>query len=190
MFPKVSKPYNYIYAGVALEALDSEVQPLPRAAARSSLHPSPKFFIYSLRSGELPTKVRRAFPVTFLISGENRHCCKVALIVLYAVVYSNPCSFDRVPNLSLFSRRGTSMDGSSFIVFFFGRRRRCGRPLTPPAEAHPTQSHQSASPLPVSLSLSGSRSRLGDVAAAASRRSRRWRRRRRPSKSRPATWLR
>jgi hypothetical protein len=38
------------------------------AAARSSLHPSPKFCIYSLRSGELPTKVRRAFPTTSDIS--------------------------------------------------------------------------------------------------------------------------
>jgi hypothetical protein len=51
------KPYNYIYAGVALDALDKEVQPLSRAAARSSIHPSPKFFIYSLRSGELPVLV-------------------------------------------------------------------------------------------------------------------------------------
>jgi hypothetical protein len=90
MFPKVSKPYNYIYAGVALDALVSEVQPLSRAAARSSLHPSPKFCIYSLRSGELSTKVRRAFPATFLVSGENHRCCKVALVVLYAVVYSFP----------------------------------------------------------------------------------------------------
>jgi hypothetical protein len=61
---------------------------LSRAAARSSLHPSPKFCIYSLRSGELSTKVRRAFPATFLVSGENHRCCKVALVVLYAVVYS------------------------------------------------------------------------------------------------------
>jgi hypothetical protein len=61
---------------------------LSRAAARSSLHPSPKFCIYSLRSGELPTKVRRAFPATFLVSGENRHCCKVVLVVPYAVLYS------------------------------------------------------------------------------------------------------
>jgi hypothetical protein len=45
---------------------------LSRAAARSSLHPSPKFFIYSLRSGEFPTKVRRAFPATSDISGEFR----------------------------------------------------------------------------------------------------------------------
>jgi hypothetical protein len=37
----------------ALDALVSEVQPLSRATARSFLHPSPKFCIYSLRSGEL-----------------------------------------------------------------------------------------------------------------------------------------
>jgi hypothetical protein len=83
MFPKVSKPYNYIYAGVALDALVSEVQPLSRAAARSSLHPSPKFFIYSLRSGELPAIVRRAFSATSDISGEFRFHSEVRLIVLY-----------------------------------------------------------------------------------------------------------
>jgi hypothetical protein len=54
---KVSKPYDYIYAGVALDALVSEVQPLLGAAARRSLHPSPKLFIYSLRSGELSNEV-------------------------------------------------------------------------------------------------------------------------------------
>jgi hypothetical protein len=83
VFPKVFKHYNYIYAGVALDALDSQVQPLSRAAARSSLHVSPKFFICSLRSGELPTKVRRAFPATFLISGEFRFHPKVRLVVVF-----------------------------------------------------------------------------------------------------------
>jgi hypothetical protein len=36
----------------------------------------------------LSAMVRWAFPATFLVSGENRHCCKVARVVLYAVVYS------------------------------------------------------------------------------------------------------
>jgi hypothetical protein len=65
---------------------------LSRAAARSSLHPSPKFCIYSLRSGELPTKVRRAFPATFLISGESRFHSEVCLVVLYP----DTSSFSRI----------------------------------------------------------------------------------------------
>jgi hypothetical protein len=51
---------------------------------------TPRRCIYSLRSGELPTKVRRAFPATFLISGEFRFHPEVHLDHLYAVMYSFP----------------------------------------------------------------------------------------------------
>jgi hypothetical protein len=40
--------------------------------------------VYSLRSGELPMKVRRAFPATSDISGEFRFHPEVRLVVLYA----------------------------------------------------------------------------------------------------------
>jgi hypothetical protein len=63
--------------------MDSEVQLLSRAAARSSHHLSPKFCIYSLRSGELPTKVRRAFSATSDISGEFHFHFEVPLVVLF-----------------------------------------------------------------------------------------------------------
>jgi hypothetical protein len=39
--------------------------------------------MYSLRSGELPAKVRRTFPTTFLISGEFRFYSEVCLVVLF-----------------------------------------------------------------------------------------------------------
>jgi hypothetical protein len=118
VFPKVSKPYNYIYAGVALDALVSEVQPLSRAAARSSLHPSPKFFIYSLRSGELPVIVRRAFPVSSSRSSEFRHHQKVPLDLLYVVM--PPFSRIRVRLIVfliyLSFPASSTMDASFFMV--------------------------------------------------------------------------
>jgi hypothetical protein len=46
--------------------------------------------MYSLRSGELPTKVWRAFPATFLISSEFRFHPEVYLDLLYTIMYSFP----------------------------------------------------------------------------------------------------
>jgi hypothetical protein len=95
-----------------------------RVAARSSLHPSPKFVVYSLRSGELPTKVQRAFLATSNISGEFCFHSKVSLVVLFSVVYLFTAIHHRliIPHV-----RGTTMAGLTII--FSGHLR---PPLAPP----------------------------------------------------------
>jgi hypothetical protein len=160
MFPKVSKPYNYIYAGVALDALVSEVQPLSRAAARSSLHPSPKFCICSLRSGELSTKVRRAFPATLDISGEFRFHSEVCLVVLFTGTsfFSRIHQYSTVFSLIIsfrWSFPASISIGVLRVSLFQGHLRswlRTSRPGTPAQRHHhlgPLAPHQCARPQPL-----------------------------------------
>jgi hypothetical protein len=63
--------------------LTADLKTPSQAVARSSLHLSPKFVMYSLRSGEFPAKVRRVFPATSDISGKFRFHSEVRLVVLY-----------------------------------------------------------------------------------------------------------
>jgi hypothetical protein len=99
---KVSKPNNYIYAGVALDALVLEVQPLSWAAAHSSLHPSPKFFIYNLRFGELSDELfrpNRRIPTPATTTKRQPSSFSTP----WYICFMNPSPFHRVPISSCFS---------------------------------------------------------------------------------------
>jgi hypothetical protein len=143
VFSKVSKPYNYIYAGVALDVLDSEVQPLSRATARSSLHISPKFVMNSLRSGECSAMVsghlRQAPSKPSPLRGSSR-----SSLHRHAFRFTNPCPFDGSPiYFPLFGE----IHPRPALIFVPGRpgveRRHPTRPRPPPP-SHPTVPRRSS----------------------------------------------
>jgi hypothetical protein len=106
-FEKFSNPRPiYIYVGVALDALDSEVQSLSRAAVRSCLYPSPNFFHLQLAfrrtcgdgSASFSDHLGHLRWIPLPLRGLSRRP-----LHRHIFIFANPLSVRRLPNASLFS---------------------------------------------------------------------------------------